>query len=149
MSISYGKGGKIRVIAVGGKGYVQGDKTFWTSKGQPATAAKVGNKFIEVPKALSSSLTNTMSLDKLALSGFESLTANNFAKDVGSETINGADCWVLKNKAGEGALYVSKDKNEIVRFTGTKKRPSQLDYSKWNEKVAVAAPPASQILKLG
>src|SRR6478736_2195668 len=67
---------------------------------------------------------------------------------VGSENVGGVDCWVLTDKKGksEGALYVSKDKSEVVRFTGSSDSPGQLDFSKWNEDLGIKAPEASQVM---
>jgi hypothetical protein len=69
---------------------------------------------------------------------------------VGQESVNGVDCWVITDTKGkaEGALYVSKDKSEVVRFTGSTGSPGQLDFSQWNADLGIKAPDASQVLTL-
>lgn len=42
-----------------------------------------------------------------------------------------------------GAIYISKDKNEMLRFTGTKASPGSIDFGKWNEELDIKTrPPA-------
>src|SRR6478735_8284371 len=78
------------------------------------------------------------------------VTPDQVASGVTEETVNGIDCWVITDTKGkaEGALYVSKDGFEVVRFTGSAKSPGQLDFSKWNEDLGIKAPDASQVLTL-
>ena len=96
-------------------------------------------------------MTQSLSLKSFLEKAFGAVTPQQLAKDVTSENVGGVDCWVLTDKKGkaEGALYVSKDKSEVVRFTGSSSSPGQLDFSKWNEDLGIKAPEAAQIMKIG
>ena len=142
--------GKARVISVGDGVYIQGDETFWKKQGAPASVQKAGDKFIKAP-ASAGSMTESLSLKSFLEKAFGAVTPDQLAKDVASESVGGVDCWVLTDKKGkgEGALYVSKDKSEVVRFTGSSASPGQLDFSKWNADLGIKAPEAAQIMKIG
>jgi hypothetical protein len=142
--------GKARVISVGDGVYIQGDETFWKKQGAPASVQKAGDKFIQAP-ASAGSMTQSLSLKSFLEKAFGAVTPDQLAKDVASENVGGVDCWVLTDKKGkgEGALYVSKDKSEVVRFTGSSSSPGQLDFSKWNADLGIKAPEAAQIMKIG
>jgi len=142
--------GKARVISVGDGVYIQGDETFWKKQGAPASVQNAGDKFIKAP-ASAGSMTESLSLKSFLEKAFGAVTPDQLAKDVASENVGGVDCWVLTDKKGkgEGALYVSKDKSEVVRFTGSSASPGQLDFSKWNADLGIKAPEAAQIMKIG
>jgi hypothetical protein len=142
-------GGKARVISVADGVYIQGDATFWKKQGAPASVQKAGDKFIKAPSS-AGSMTESLSLKSFLEKAFGAVTPQQLAPTVGSENVGGVDCWVLTDKKGksEGALYVSKDKSEVVRFTGSSDSPGQLDFSKWNEDLGIKAPEASQIMKI-
>jgi hypothetical protein len=142
--------GKARVISVGGAVYIQGDQTFWKKQGAPASVQKAGDKFIQAP-ASAGSMTQSLSLKSFLEKAFGAVLPDQLAKDVTSENVGGVDCWVLTDKKGkgEGALYVSKDKFEVVRFTGSSSSPGQLDFSKWNADLGIKAPDAAQVMKIG
>jgi hypothetical protein len=141
--------GKARVISVGDAVYIQGDATFWKKQGAPASVQKAGDKFIKAPSS-AGSMTESLSLKSFLQKAFGAVTPEQLATDVASENVGGVDCWVLTDKKGksEGALYVSKDKFEVVRFTGSKASPGQLDFSQWNADLGIKAPDASQIMKI-
>ncbi len=141
--------GKARVISVGDGVYIQGDETFWKKQGAPASVQKAGDKFIKAPSS-AGSMTQSLSLKSFLEKAFGAVTPEQLAKDVASENVGGVDCWVLTDKKGkgEGALYVSKDKSEVVRFTGSSSSPGQLDFSKWNADLGIKAPEAAQIMKI-
>jgi hypothetical protein len=111
---------------------------------------KAGNKFIKAPTS-AGAMTESLSLKTFLEKAFGAVTPSQLAKDVATEDVNGVPCWVLTDKKGkaEGALYVSKDKFEVVRFTGSSDSPGQLDFSKWNEDLGIKAPAASEIMKIG
>ncbi|GAA2473241.1 hypothetical protein [Terrabacter carboxydivorans] len=142
--------GKARVISVADGVFIQGDATFWKKQGAPASVQKAGDKFIKAP-ASASSMTESLSLKSFLEKAFGAVTPQQLSSDVATENVNGVDCWVLTDKKGkkEGALYVSKDKSEVVRFTGSSDSPGQLDFSKWNEDLGIKAPDAGQIMKIG
>jgi hypothetical protein len=142
--------GKARVISVGNGVYIQGDETFWKKQGAPASVQKAGDKFIQAP-ASAGTMTQSLSLKSFLEKAFGAVTPQQLSKDVASESVGGVDCWVLTDKKGkgEGALYVSKDKSEVVRFTGSSSSPGQLDFSKWNADLGIKAPEAAQIMKIG
>jgi hypothetical protein len=96
-------------------------------------------------------MTESLSLKSFLEKAFGAVTPEQLATDVASETVSGVDCWVLTDTKGkkEGALYVSKDTFQVVRFTGSESSPGQLDFSKWNEDLGIKAPEASQIMKIG
>jgi hypothetical protein len=141
--------GKARVISVGDAVYIQGDETFWKKQGAPTSVQKAGDKFIQAPSS-AGSMTESLSLKSFLQKAFGAVTPQQLATDVASENVGGVDCWVLTDKKGkaEGALYVSKDKNEVVRFTGSTSSPGQLDFSQWNADLGIKAPEASQIMKI-
>ena len=117
--------------------------------GAPASVQKAGDKFIKAPSS-AGSMTESLSLKSFLQKAFGAVTPEQLATDVASENVGGVDCWVLTDKKGkaEGALYVSKDKNEVVRFTGSTDSPGQLDFSQWNADLGIKAPEASQIMKI-
>ncbi|GAB3067976.1 hypothetical protein GCM10027053_34990 [Intrasporangium mesophilum] len=141
--------GKARLISLPDAVYIQGDQTFWKKQGAPANVQKAGDKFIKAPTS-ASSMAESLSLKAFLEKAFGAVTPDQLATDVASETVNGVDCWVLYDKKGktEGALYVSKDKSEVVRFTGSTSSPGQLDFSKWNEDLGIKAPPADQVMQV-
>lgn len=150
VSIETDKQGKARVISVDDAVYIQADATFWKRQGAPASVQKAGNKFIKAPSS-AASMVKSLSLKTFADKAFGSVNSSQLASDVAEESVDGVDCWVLTDRSGKenGALYVSKDKGEVVRFTGTKKTPGELNFSKWNEDLGIKAPPASQVMSLG
>jgi hypothetical protein len=141
--------GKARLIALPEAVYIQGDQTFWKKQGAPANVQKAGDKFIKAPSS-ASAMAESLSLKAFLEKAFGAVTPEQLSADVASETVNGVDCWVLYDKKGkqEGALYVSKDKGEVVRFTGSASSPGQLDFSKWNEDLGIKAPPANQVMQV-
>ena len=141
--------GKARLISLTDAVYIQGDQTFWKKQGAPANVQKAGDKFIKAPSS-ASAMAESLSLKAFLEKAFGAVTPDKLSTDVGSETVNGVDCWVLYDSKGkqEGALYVSKDKREVVRFTGSTSSPGQLDFSKWNEDLGIKAPPASQVMEV-
>lgn len=146
VTIQMGSQGKVRVISVGGEVFIQGDAAFWKSQGLPEATA-TGNTFVRAPKALPD-LTAQLGLNQFLDRAFAAVTADQLSDTVGSEQVAGVDSWVLTDAAGkgEGALYVSKDRREIVRFVGSAETAGQLDFSRWNEDLKIAAPPAGQVV---
>jgi hypothetical protein len=142
--------GKARVISLTDAVYIQADAEFWKKQGAPASVQKAGDKFIKAPTS-AGAMTESLSLKTFLEKAFGAVTPAQLATDVASEDVNGVPCWVLTDKKGkgEGALYVSKDKFEVVRFTGSSASPGQLDFSKWNEDLGIKAPAASDIMKIG
>ena len=149
ITIASPKQGKAHVINVAAGTYIQADPTFWKATGAPASVQKAGEKFIKAPGD-ASSMVSSFSFKTLADKAFSGLNSTSLASDVTEESVNGVDCWVIADKGGKenGALYVSKDKTEIVRFTGTKSSPGQLDFGRWNEDIEVTAPTADQIMSI-
>ena len=142
--------GKARIISLADGIYIQGDQTFWKKQGAPASVQKAGDKFIQAPGS-AASMTESLSLKSFLEKAFGAVTPEQLDTDVQSETVSGVDCWVLTDAKGkkEGALYVSKDAFQVVRFTGSASSPGQLDFSKWNEDLGIKAPAASEIMKIG
>jgi hypothetical protein len=142
--------GKVRVIAVPGAAYIQADEKFWKSQGAPAAVQKAGDKFVKAP-ANASTIADSLSLNAYLDKAFGAVTTTALSDTVGSETVDGVDTWVLTDKKGpeEGALYVSQDSFQVVRYVAPEANPGQLDFSRWNEDLGIKAPPASQILAIG
>ncbi|MFM6848112.1 MAG: hypothetical protein ACKOVB_03295 [Terrabacter sp.] len=142
--------GKARVISLSDAVYIQGDAEFWKKQGAPASVQKSGNKFIKAPSS-AAGMTESLSLKTFLEKAFGAVKPSQLSKEVASEDVNGVPSWVLTDKKGkaEGALYVSKDKFEVVRFTGSSASPGELDFSKWNEDLGIKAPAPSDIMKIG
>jgi len=142
--------GKARVISLPAAVYIQADSTFWKKQGAPASVQQAGDKFIQAPSS-AGAMTESLSLKTFLEKAFGAVTPTQLATEVASEDVNGVSCWVLTDKKGktEGALYVSKDKFEVVRFTGSKASPGQLDFSQWNADLGIKAPAAADIMKIG
>ena len=149
ITISMVGDGKARVISVADGVFIQGDETFWTKQNAPAKVLAATDKFVKAPSS-AASMTQSLSLKAFLEKAFGAVTPDQVASDVTEETVGGVDCWVITDTKGkaEGALYVSKDGLEVVRFTGSTGSPGQLDFSKWNEDLGIKAPPASQVLTL-
>jgi hypothetical protein len=146
VTIEVGSQGKVRVISISDEVFIQGDAAFWQSQGLPDAAATEG-KFVRAPKAVPD-LTNQLSLNQFLDKAFAAVTPDQLSDTVRSEQVAGVETWVLTDDSGaaEGALYVSKDRFEVVRFTGSSGTPAELDFSRWNEDLGIAAPPASQVV---
>lgn len=140
--------GKVRLLTVGDAVYMQGDAAFWTSQGAPAEVVAAGDKFVKAPPGTGDDLAGNLTISSFLEEAFTELTPDKIAAEVGEETIDGVDCWVVTDKDGkaEGALYVSKDAMELVRFTGSTESPGQLDFTSWNEDLAITAPAADQVI---
>ena len=149
ITIAMAGDGKARVISVADGIYIQGDETFWKKQNAPAKVLAAKDKFIKAP-ASAASMTESLSLKAFLEKAFGAVTPSQVSSEVAEESVNGVDCWVITDTKGkaEGALYVSKDKFEVIRFTGSAKSPGQLDFSQWNEDLGIKAPPASQVLTL-
>ena len=141
--------GRARVISLPEGIYIQGDETFWKKQGAPASVQKAGAKFIKAPPS-AGALTQSLSLKSFLEKAFAAVTPEQLATAVASENVSGVDCWVLTDKKGkgEGALYVSKDAFELVRFAGSTTSPGQLDFSRWNADLGIKAPEPGQIMTL-
>ncbi len=146
LTIEMGPQGKVRVISVAGEVFIQGDTAFWKAQGLP-DATNTGGKFVRAPKAIPD-LTSQLGLNHFLDRAFAAVTADQLSDKVGSAQVAGVDSWVLTDVGGEGkgALYVSKDRLEIVRFTGASQTPAELDFSRWNAALGITAPPASQVV---
>lgn len=141
--------GQVHLIAVDGEVYLQGDERFWKKQGAPASVQKAGDKFVKAPSSVGGGA-GEITLKSFMKQAFGSVSPGELDGKVGSETVDGVDCWVLTDKSGKqnGALYVAKDAMQLVRFTGTKESPGQLTFSQWNEDLGITAPPADQIVKM-
>ncbi len=148
VSLDLGANGMLHLIAVPAGVFMQADPVFWKAQKAPAAVQAAGDKFVKAP-ASASGITDGLSLKSFLEKAFAAVSAGKISDQVGEGTVDGVDCWVLTDATGgksEGALYVSKDRLELVRFTGSSKAPGQLDFSKWNEDLGIAAPPADQVL---
>lgn len=148
VSLDLGADGTLHLIAVPAGVFMQADPVFWKAQKAPAPVQAAGDKFVKAP-ASAAGITDGLSLKSFLEKAFGAVSAGKISEKVGEETVDGTDCWVLTDAAGgktEGALYVSKDKLELVRFTGSSAAPGRLDFSQWNEDLGLAAPPADQIL---
>ena len=143
--------GKARFIVVPDGVYVQADSTFWKKQGAPANVQQAAGKFIRVP-ASGASAAEKLTLENFLKDKLGSLKPELLSPVVATEEIHGVPCWVLSGKRGKAqdpALYVSKAKFEILRFTGSSASPGQIDFSRWNEDLGIKAPAASDIMKVG
>jgi hypothetical protein len=149
ITIAVAGDGKARVISVAEGIFIQGDETFWKKQNAPAKVLAAKDKFIKAP-ASAASMTESLSLKAFLEKAFGAVTPSQVSSELTEESVNGVDCWVITDTKGkaEGALYVSKDKLEVIRFTGSTKSPGQLDFSQWNEDLGIKAPPASEVLTL-
>lgn len=148
ITIDMAAAGKVRLLSVDGSVYMQGNAAFWKAQGAPAEVQESGDKFIKAPAEEAEAITGDLTISSFLEEAFSELTPDSMAGEVGEETVDGVDCWVLTDKKGkeEGALYVSKDKLELVRFTGSTDSPGQLDFSGWNADLGIKAPPADQVM---
>ncbi len=145
------KAGTVRLVSVDGTVYVKADDTFWSSQSVPFIVSLAGGKFIKVPAGV------VPVLDELTLSSFvdrsiATFPASDLGESVGEELVNTIPSWVLTTRSGrpeDGALYVSKDKGEVVRWIGTAASPGRLDFSRWNVDLGITPPPADQVFSIG
>ena len=145
------KAGRVHLISLGGAVYVKADKTFWNQQSVPFLVSLFGDQFVKVPAGV------VPVLDQLTLKAFVgrsvgSYSATDLTGPVSEDAVDGIDCWVLTTTSGrpaDGALYVSKDAADVVRWVGTPQRSGQLDFSRWNQKPGVTAPPADQVFSIG
>lgn len=140
--------GKLHVIVVGNDVYVQADEKFWKAQGAPDSVQKAADKYVKTSRAKGGF--TDITLKSFMDQAFGALSAGGLDGQVGSEMVDGVDCWVLTDKSGKqnGALYVAKDTKQLVRFEGTKQNPGELTFSQWNADLAIKAPPAGQIIQL-
>lgn len=148
ITIDMGATGKVRLLSVEGSVFMQGDAAFWKAQGAPAEVQAAGDKFIKAPADEAESITGDLTIASFLDEAFTELTPESLDDKVGEESIDGVDCWVVTDKKGkqEGALYVSKDKMELVRFTGSTDSPGQIDFSDWNADLGIKAPAADQVM---
>ncbi len=145
------KAGRVHLISLGGTAYVQADKRFWNQQSVPFLVSLFGDKFVKVPAGV------VPVIDQLTLKAFVAksigtYSASDLSGPVTDESIDGVDCWVLTTSSGkpaDGALSVSKSAAEVVRYVGTAKHPGRLEFSRWNQKPGVTAPPADQVFSIG
>lgn len=145
------KAGRVHLISLGGAVYVKADKTFWNQQSVPFLVSLFGDQFVKVPAGV------VPVLDQLTLKAFVdksigTLSASDLSGTVSESTVNGIDCWVLTTASGkpaDGALYVSRDGAEVVRYVGTPAHAGQLEFSRWNQQPGVTAPPADQVFSIG
>ena len=142
--------GRARFIAFDGAMYIQGDVAFWRLQKAPAKVLANPDKYVRTPSA-ASAVADTLALKPMLNKIFAVVSPADLAPALGGQSVGGVDCWVVTDKKGkgEGALYVSKDKLQVVRFTGSASSPGQLDFSKWNEDLGIKAPAASQVMTIG
>lgn len=140
--------GKVRILSVGGAVYMQGDEVFWKAQGAPAEVQKAGDKFVKAPEG-ETDIAGDLTIASFLEEAFAQVT-DSIADEVGEESVDGVDCWVVTDKKGkeEGSLYVAKDTMELVRFTGSTDSPGQIDFSSWNEDLAIKAPAADQVIEV-
>jgi hypothetical protein len=145
------RAGTVRLISVGGSVYVKADETFWSSQNVPFIVSLAGDRFVTVPAGV------VPVLDELTLASFVDRSIGTFpagqlSPAVGEETIDGVACWVLTTSTGsaaDGALYVSKDTFDVVRWVGTADQPGRLDFSRWGEDLGVTPPSGDQVFSIG
>ena len=145
------KAGRVHLIALDGTAYVKADKTFWSQQSVPFLVSLFGDQFVKVPAGV------VPVIDQLTLKAFVTKSIGTYAASdlpapVTETTVNGIDCWVLTTTSGkpaDGALYVSKSAAEVVRWVGTPQQRGRLDFSRWNQKLGVTAPPADQVFSIG
>lgn len=145
------KAGRVHLISLGGTVYVQADQTFWNQQNVPFLVSLFGDQFVMVPAGV------VPVLDQLTLKAFVeksigTYSASDLSGPVTEDTVDGVDCWVLTTASGkpaDGALYVSKGAADVVRWVGTPQQPGRLDFSRWNQKPGVVAPPAGQVFSIG
>lgn len=140
--------GKVRIISIDGAVYMQGDAAFWEAQGAPVELQEAEDKFIKAPEG-GSDLMSDLTIASFLEEAFAEVS-DSISNDVGEESVDGVDCWVVTDKEGkqEGALYVTKETMELVRFTGSTTSPGQIDFSSWNEDLGITAPAADQIMDL-
>lgn len=145
------KAGQVHLISLDDSVYVKADKTFWSQQNVPFLVSLAGAKFIKVPAGV------VPVLDQLTLAAFVTKSIGSYApgdlpSPVASDTVDGIDCWVLTTSSGkpaDGALFISKSALEVVRYVGTTDNPGRLDFSQWNQKQGVSAPPPDQVFSIG
>ncbi|MEP7331105.1 MAG: hypothetical protein ABI692_03345 [Terracoccus sp.] len=145
------KAGRVHLISLGGTVYVKADKTFWNQQSVPFLVSLFGDQFVKVPAGV------VPVLDQLTLKAFVdksigTYSASDLPGPVTEANVNGIGCWVLTTTSGkpaDGALYVSKGAADVVRWIGTPQQPGRLDFSRWNQKLGVTAPPADQVFSIG
>lgn len=142
--------GNVHLIAVGGDVYLQADATGWKALGFAKLVQAAGDKFVKAPAASVGDLAQSFSLRSLVEKSFGSLDASGLNGRVGSETVDGIDCWVLTGPSGaqNGALYVAKDSMQLVRIVGPKEKPLQLTFSQWGQDLDIKAPPPDEVVGL-
>lgn len=150
VSIEMGSEGKVRLLSVGGSLYMQADPVFWKAQGAPKEVQNAGEKFVKVPAGAGSGMLKDMTINSFLDEAFGELAVTELTQTVSEEKVDGVDCWVITDKAGkqQGALYVSKDTSEVVRFLGSTTSPGQIDFSSWNADLGIKAPPADQVMNV-
>lgn len=145
------KAGRVHLISLDGSVYVKADDTFWSSQNVPFIVSLAGDRFVKAPAGV------VPVLDELTLKAFVdrsigSYSAADLSGPVLQNAVGGQDCWVLTTGSGkpaDGALYVSKDADEVLRYVGPAKRPGRLDFSRWDADLGITAPPADQVFSIG
>ena len=142
--------GTFTLLTVGGKNWVQGDKKFWTTNADAATATQLTGKYVAVPASQAKDFGDTnlkgllteMFSDK-SLSALESL-----ATAVTETDVNGIKAYVLQDKGtDDGQVFVTADgKAQLLKIVGPKDDAGTLTFSEWDAVPPFSAPPASQVV---
>jgi hypothetical protein len=146
-----GTGGKtLNVRVIGESVYLQGDHQFWVDSVGPEVAKLLDGKWLKGSAAdpKLKSITEMTSRESVA---DELLTPEGAVKRVKGRTVDGQETVGLHDKADsdEGTLYVANaDKAYPLLVVPDPGSDSQgrAEFSDWDEKVTVTAPPAAQVV---
>ena len=140
--------GEARLIVIGDTLYMKGDDAFWEAQGAAQMVELAGGKYVKVPVGEMSGMFEGFTISSLTGELFKDDDSIDVSDEVGEESVDGVDCWVLTSDSRGAKMYVSKGDFMLVRIQGPEDE-GQFDFSGWDEPLDVTAPAANEVVDLG
>lgn len=151
LTMGMGGEGEATILTVGGKNYMTGDTTFWTTQAGAEAAKMLDGKYVLVPAAEAKEMGDMKLkglLDEIFAEDMSALESAN--SKVEETTVDGQKAYTLSDRVGGGgaSMVVTADgKATLIKLTAPKDEPGEMTFSEWNAAKPVAAPSADSIIE--
>jgi hypothetical protein len=140
-------GGKLQVLGVGGKVYVQATPAFLRQVKAPASSCSiVCGRWIQLPPNEAGQLTGQLNMNHL-LGNVPSASTAKFT-EAGSTTVNGQSAWVLRAPDGTQVDVASSGTPYPLEAKTGNGKQGTIDFTQWNSVPSPSAPPANKVINL-
>ncbi|NBE51870.1 hypothetical protein [Streptomyces boluensis] len=135
--------GKVDLVALGKDSYMKGDASYWKATlGDEATAKKVGDRWVKVPAGQNNDMCDLKTL-------FKKGDLDGVKRGEDSEIEGQKAVTLVKKKSGGETVtfYVAAEGEPYFLRADTKggDQPNTMNFTDFNKKVSVEAPPADEI----